>query len=106
MHQAKSITILRIGSLLLPLLGSVLWGTITYLDERQRAIDQAHENVALVRQYTQRLVQTQTVLHDAALAHVDAQPDPDYLTSRAFHDFLARIEGGAGHDAGPGANRP
>ena len=100
MHQAKSITILRIGSLLLPLLGSVLWGTITYLDERQRAIDQAHENVALVRQYTQRLVQTQTVLHDAALAHVDAQPDPDYLTSRAFHDFLARIEGGQGMTLG------
>ncbi len=96
MHQAKSITILRIGSLLLPLLGSVLWGTITYLDERQRTIDQAYENVALVRQYTQRLIQTQTILHDAALAHVDAQADPDYLTSRAFHDFLARIEGGQG----------
>lgn len=76
----------------MPVAGCLLWGGMTYVDERQRAVEQAYENVALVRQYAQRLIETQTILQDAAAAFGRTQDDPGFLRSEAFHQFLAEIE--------------
>ena len=88
----NTILILRTGSWVLPIAACVLWGSVTYIDERQQAVAQAYENVALVRQYAQRLIDTQTILQNAALAHVRVQMDPNYLSTKVFHDFLAEVE--------------
>ena len=90
--RPRSMATLRVGSLVLPLIASLIWGAVTYVDERQRAFRQAEENVALVRQYAERVVQTQTIMHDAALAHVRAQAGSDYLREEGFHRFLVEIE--------------
>lgn len=84
--------VLRVGSLVLPILGSLIWGAFTYHDERSRAFDQAEENAALVRQYAERLIQTQTIMHDAARAFGNGATDPDYLRGERFHRFLAEVE--------------
>lgn len=89
---SRTMVTLRVGSLVLPLIGSIIWGAFTYVDERQRAFEQARENVTLVRQYAERLVQTQTIMHQAAVAHGQSQTDPGFLTSYGFHQFLAEVE--------------
>lgn len=91
-RASKSLATLRLGSIVLPLLGSLIWGVVTYQDERRRAFDQAEENVALVRQYAERLVQTQTIMQQAAAAYAAGSEDPGYLRSEAFHRFLAEVE--------------
>lgn len=84
---------LRLGSLVLPLIGSLVWGVFTYRDAREQAFEQAGKNVAVVRQYAERLVQTQTIMQQAAAAYAEGLPDDEVLTGAAFHGFLAQIEG-------------
>lgn len=77
----------------MPVAGCLLWGGVTYVHERQRAVEQAYENVALVRQYAYRLIETQTILQDAAATFGRRQQDPVFLRSKEFHEFLAELEG-------------
>ncbi len=89
---AAGLRILRIGSVVLALLGSTLWGVWTFFEERKHAVDEAYANVALVRQYAERLIQTQTILQEAVQVHAAARSEPDYLHTEAFHAFLRDIE--------------
>jgi two-component sensor histidine kinase len=90
--MVTSLPVLRIGSLVLPLAGALLWGFWSYIDEKQRAIEQAYENAALVRQYAQRLIETQTILQDAVKVHAAANKDVGYLRTEDFHAFLRGVE--------------
>jgi two-component sensor histidine kinase len=85
--------ILKAGSVLLVVVGCAIWGIWAYVEERERAVEQAYENVALIRQYAARLVQTQTILQDAAAIYARTQPGIERLRTREFHEFLAQIEG-------------
>ncbi len=89
--EPGALSALWLGSLVLPLVGAVFWGIWSYDEQTSRALETAGENVALIRQYTQRVVQTQTILHDAAQAHVQGR-DPQYLQEEDFHLFLGALE--------------
>jgi two-component sensor histidine kinase len=80
---------LRIGGILLPLLAAALFSFWAYGEQREAADARGRENVALIRQYVLRLVETQSLLHDAARARAEGE-DADFLQSKAFHTFLAR----------------
>jgi two-component sensor histidine kinase len=88
----RSLATLRVGSLVLPLLGALVWGAWILHDERRRSLEQAYENVALIRQYAQRVIQTQTILQDAVKVHTRMNDQPGYLQSERFHLFLSAVE--------------
>lgn len=89
---SRSLLALRYGSLLLPIIAALVWGWMTYRHETASTHARTQENAALVRQYAERLVQTQTILQTAAQRHV-AGRDPGYLRTQEFHAFLAALEG-------------
>ncbi len=83
---------LRYGSLLVPLLLALAWGAVSYRQEMRAAVARTTDNVALVRQYVERLIQTQTILHAAAYERARSEPS-EFLRSGEFHRFLAGLEG-------------
>ncbi len=88
--EPGGLRLLRWGSLASSIFGALLAGLWTFQDEQKAAIAQAYQNVALVRQYTERL--TQTILQEAAEAHASSEDADGYLRSRGFHEFLATVE--------------
>ncbi len=82
---------LRLGIPFAALVSAMLWGGWAYRNEVQTAVDRAVQNAELISQYTERLVQTQTILHQAAIEHAQ-DAGPDFLKSEAFHRYLERIE--------------
>ncbi len=90
--ERRAFVALRLGSVILPLLGAIIWGLIAWRGETETTRDHAEDNTLLVAQYVERLIQTQTILHSAVQVRVKAAPH-DLLRSREFHDFLRGIEG-------------
>lgn len=81
----------RIGSILLPLVASVIWGIIAYRGEVDATRRHAVDNAVLVSQYIERLIQTQTVVHSAVRARAEAEGGL-FLRSAEFHEFLRGLE--------------
>ena len=82
---------IQIGSVVLPVLGCLIWGGIAYREQQEFAFDHAVDTVTLVRQYSQRLIETEIIKHGAARSRADGEP-ADFLRSQAFHNFLAGID--------------
>lgn len=82
---------LQIASIALPIFGCLIWGAISFSDQNQAAGDHARDNVALVRQYLQRIVETEQLKHRAATSRAAGEP-VEFLRSESFHRFLASID--------------
>lgn len=95
----RSLRALRAGFIILPLLGIALWGWITWREAQGEAYSRAVNNAALLREYVQRLIQTQLSVLAAADAHGSGLDD-GALASRGMHDFLARLEAGRSRSSG------
>ncbi|MES2843984.1 MAG: histidine kinase dimerization/phosphoacceptor domain -containing protein [Pseudomonadota bacterium] len=89
--QSRAYRLLRVGSILLPLVGILLWGVTSYRAEVRLAHAHAASNAELVQQYVTRLIETQTTIHSAARERVRRE-GLAFLSSEAFHLFLAGIE--------------
>ena len=87
----RGLSLLRFGIPFVALLSAMLWGGWTYRNEVQAAVDRAVQNAELIGQYTERLVQTQTILQRAAVEHAQGAGS-GFLKSEAFHQYLERIE--------------
>jgi two-component sensor histidine kinase len=84
----RTLRMLRLGSLALPLLLLALWAWWSWSTERARGRGEALANADLVREYVQRAVQTQ----DGVLALVEtilAAAERERLSPRALHERLA-----------------
>lgn len=90
---------IQIGSVLLPIIGCLIWGAIAWRDQRAIATDHAVDTVELVRQYSQRLLETQTVKHRAAQARAATEPE-GFLRSESYHRFLTRLDTADPNDYG------
>ncbi|MDH4412909.1 MAG: histidine kinase dimerization/phosphoacceptor domain -containing protein [Rhizobium sp.] len=84
---------IQIGSVLIPVLGGLIWGAIAWQQQRAIATDHAVDTVTLVRQYSQRLFETEIIKHGAARSRANGEP-ADFLRSQAFHRFLAGLDAG------------
>ena len=82
---------IQLGSVVLPLIGCLIWGGIAFQEQKAIAVDHAVDTVALVRQYSQRLIGTEIIKHGAARSRVSGEP-ADFIRSQAFHSFLAGID--------------
>lgn len=82
---------IQIGSVLIPLLGGISWGGIAWFEQRAIATDHAVDAVTLVRQYSQRLLDTEIIKHGAALSRAAGEP-AEFMRSEAFHSFLAGLD--------------
>jgi two-component sensor histidine kinase len=87
----RGLSALRYGIPLLALISAVAWGIWTYAEEIKAAEDQSLRNAELIGLFTERLVQTQTILQRSALARAGGEA-PEFLQSEAFHRFLQEIE--------------
>ena len=83
---------IQIGSVLIPVVGGLIWGGIAWQEQKAIATDHAVDTVTLVRQYSQRLLETEIIKHGAARSRVNGEP-ADFLRSEAFHSFLAGLDG-------------
>lgn len=83
---------LQIAGIGLPVIGCLIWGLIAWTDQRSAAEDHARDTVALVRQYLQRIIETETFKHRAALSRATVEP-VEYLRSEGFHRFLVAVDG-------------
>ncbi|WP_168800974.1 sensor histidine kinase [Peteryoungia ipomoeae] len=90
---------LQIAGIGLPVIGCLIWGLIAWTDQRSIAEDHARDTVALVRQYLQRIIETETFKHRAALSRASVEP-VGYLRSEGFHRFLVAVDGEAGNGYG------
>lgn len=82
---------IQIGSVVIPVLGGLIWGGIAWQEQRAIATDHAVDSVTLVRQYSQRLFETEIVKHGAARSRASGET-ADFLRSQAFHSFLAGLD--------------
>ncbi len=87
----RSFRTIQIGSVLIPLLGGLIWGVIAWHEQRAIATDHAVDAVTLVRQYSQRLFETEIIKHGAARSRAAGEP-AEFLRSEAFHSFLAGLD--------------
>lgn len=83
---------IQIGSVLIPLVGCLIWGAIAWSEQQAIATDHAMDTVTLVRQYSQRLIETEVIKHGAARSRASGEP-AGFLRSEAFHSFLAGLDG-------------
>lgn len=83
---------IQIGSVLIPIVGGLIWGGIAWQEQKAIATDHAVDTVTLVRQYSQRLLETEIIKHGAARSRVNGEP-AEFLRSEAFHSFLAGLDG-------------
>ncbi|PZX56315.1 two-component sensor histidine kinase [Cereibacter changlensis] len=90
--SSKAFLVLRLGAMLFPLLGCLLWAFWSGSQQVRRMQQQGAENVQLIELYTDRLIQTQTVLKEAVRGHVEGQP-AGYLRTAEFRDFLTGLQG-------------
>jgi two-component sensor histidine kinase len=82
---------IQIGSIVLPVLGCLIWGAIAWNEQEAFATDHAVDTVALVRQYSQRMIETEIIKHGAARSRAAGEPAA-FLQSEHFHSFLAGID--------------
>jgi two-component sensor histidine kinase len=85
---------IQLGSIVLPLVACVTWGAVAWREQKADAIAHAGDSVELVRQYSQRLIETEIVKHGAARSRMLGE-DAEFIRSRTFHEFLASIDGRA-----------
>lgn len=85
--SSNALLALRLGAVLFCLAGAILWALWSGTQQIQHAQEQGSENVQLIELYTDRLIQTQTVLKEAIRRHVVQQPQA-YLHTSEFQDFL------------------
>ncbi len=83
---------IQIGGILLPVLGCLIWGGIAFQDQQAIATDHAVDTVTLVRQYSQRMFDTELIKHGAARSRANGET-AEFLQSEAFHSFLAGLDG-------------
>jgi two-component sensor histidine kinase len=84
-------TLIVLAAVLAPALAALVWGVVTFRSELRLAEQTARENVGLVAQYVDRLVQTQRVLHNAAVERIMSS-EVTKVESEAFHNFLAAVD--------------
>lgn len=82
---------IQIGSIVLPIFGCLIWGGIAWREQNAIATDHAVDTVALVRQYSQRMIETEIIKHGAARSRAAREPAA-FLQSIDFHNFLAGID--------------
>ncbi|MFN3721115.1 MAG: sensor histidine kinase [Rhizobium rhizophilum] len=82
---------IQIGSVVLPVIGCLTWGFIAWQEQKAIAIDHAVDTVGLVRQYSQRVIETEIIKHGAARSRASGET-AEFLRSEAFHSFLAGID--------------
>ncbi len=90
--SVRSLAILRYGTFVLVLVSAAIWGIVTYRSEVAAATRVATESAALIGQYAERLFQTQTILHRAAIERAAEEPEA-FLRSEEYHRYLAALEG-------------
>ncbi len=86
-----SLVALRWGSLLLPLLVSIVWAVLSHNAAERQAIATARSNAYLIQQFLERLAQTHTLVHQAVRERAQGE-DLAFLRSRSFHLFLEGME--------------
>ncbi|MBC2834215.1 histidine kinase dimerization/phosphoacceptor domain -containing protein [Paragemmobacter straminiformis] len=91
--ERRAFIAIRLGSVLLPLVGAVIWGLLAWQGEVETTRRHATDNSALIGQYIERLIQTQSIVHSSVRVRADGRDDA-FLRSREFHDFLRGIEAG------------
>jgi two-component sensor histidine kinase len=67
---------------------------VAWREQKANAVAHAVDNVELVRQYSQRLIETEIIKHGAARSRMLGE-SADFIRSEAFHRFLASIDGRA-----------
>ncbi|WP_161596947.1 sensor histidine kinase [Rhizobium glycinendophyticum] len=82
---------IQIGGVLLPLIGCLIWTSLSFRAQWNAATEHAVDTVGLVRQYSQRLVETQLIKHRAALSRVEGE-NTQFLRSEPFHRFLTALD--------------
>jgi two-component sensor histidine kinase len=87
----RGLRVLRYGVPLMACVSALLWGIWTYTDERSAATQETLRNADLVRQYTERLIQNQTILHHAVRSRLDGET-AQFLLSDTFRRYLRSIE--------------
>lgn len=87
----RGVRVLRYGVPLLAGISALVWGISIYLGELQSARMETVRNADLIRQYTERLVQTQTILQHAIRSRADSETE-GFLQTEAFHRYLRDIE--------------
>jgi hypothetical protein len=85
---------IQMGSVLLPVAACAIWGAVAWREQKADAVAHAIDNVELVRQYSQRLIETEIVKHGAARSRMLGE-GAEFIRSEAFHKFLASIDGRA-----------
>lgn len=91
--ERRAFFALRLGSVLLPLMGAIIWSVIAWRGEMDGTRSHAEDNTVLIAQYIERMIQTQTIVHSAVRVRAKDM-DTGFLRSREFHDFLRGIEAG------------
>ncbi|PZQ99240.1 MAG: hypothetical protein DI533_00600 [Cereibacter sphaeroides] len=86
----RGVALLRFGVPTLALVSALIWGNWTYREATEAALQRTSQGAALVNQYTERLVQTQTILQRAAVERARTEP-PGFLQSQEFHSFLQQV---------------
>jgi len=87
----RAFRLLALVSLIAPLMAAILWGGLSYRRVMAEAEQSAAENATLTRKHLQRVFELQAALLEATEARATGEP-PEFLTSKAFHDYLARID--------------
>ncbi|MEY4983646.1 MAG: hypothetical protein RIR62_1912, partial [Pseudomonadota bacterium] len=89
--RPRAFLVMRVFSVLLPLLAAALWGWVSWRDATGIATRHAAAQAELVSQHMERMIQTQEVIHQAVRARARTL-QVDGLGSDRFHRFLAELD--------------